>query len=216
MCMVQWWEAGPGDSTTGDSRRLTQRQPDTATETHSRCDGLTDSGRPLATYCSPQEKLAARLRSTIPSFSVRCCSWFSFQSNKHKDFYPPALAVISPSYFHFSMSLSLFVWRFDTPPPSAKPPPRPLCLPQAQLPKIRQAVEGPWGLDFSVCVNSSCLLQYLPNWIQPLGSVYLIFSQLWGVRLATAYKSQAAWPTNPAPNTLAYTHIPFLRHKVYA
>lgn len=31
-----------------------------------------------------------------------------------------------------------------------------------------------------------------PPWIHPLGCVYLISSQLWGVGLATAYKTQSA------------------------
>lgn len=43
-------------------------------------------------------------------------------------------------------------------------------------------------------------LEHSLCWIQPLGSVYLIFSQLWGVGLATAYKTQSAWPRyNPPP-----------------
>lgn len=65
------------------------------------------------------------------------------------------------------------------------------CISPLQLPKIRQANAGaPRGRRVA---GEVVLLQPEHSlWIHPLSSVYLIFSQLWGAGLATAYKTQSA------------------------
>lgn len=100
------------------------------------------------------------------------------------------------SNFHPSPLLFLvFSWLLPPPCSYVQHATPKACLSPLQLPRIRQAdVGAPWGRPRRWWNSASPAWTRSLCWIQPLGSVYLIFSQLWGVGLATAYKTQSAWP----------------------
>lgn len=143
-----------------------------------------------------------------------CCCWEFHELTTASSFLFPLLC---PTFIHLPSSSS-----DDYSPCSAPCTLHPTrhpkaCLSPLQMPRIRQAdVGAPWGRPQHWWNSGSPAWAHSLCWVQPLGSVYLIFSQLWGVGLATAYKTQSAWPRyNPHPPSFFWNHTCTRLHRIH-